>query len=216
MKSTIWSESARTPRQSDLMLAGGCRTISRHSAARSTTRITSRISVVSRTAPAMRDFWTRAPISIRAEKSKRPPTRRNSRISLASSCWLSIQSRSVEGASSGDALLAERRRGVSAQEFAQGVELEHARRTVSEISGHRISCYRSAARRGRGKEKCRARIKNKSKSLLTAKVAEISRRSRRKSKTLSPRTRLRLALPVLRLRGTSLRKARRLRACSGR
>ncbi len=35
---------------------GGWRAISRHSAARSTTRITSRISVVSRAAPAMRDF----------------------------------------------------------------------------------------------------------------------------------------------------------------
>ncbi len=57
VKSTIWFESARTPRQSDFMLAGGCRTISRHSAARSTTRITSRISVVSRAAPAMRDSF---------------------------------------------------------------------------------------------------------------------------------------------------------------
>src|ERR1035437_5108935 len=99
VKSTIWSESARTPCQSDFIFAGGCSAISRHSAARSTTRITSRISVVSSAAPAIRDFSTSGAISERPEKSNRPPTRRNSRISLASSCWLSIQSRSVDGTS---------------------------------------------------------------------------------------------------------------------
>ena len=99
VKSTTWSESARTPCQSDFIFAGGCNTISRHSAARSTTRITSRISVVSSAAPAMREFSTRRPISSSPEKSNRPPTRRNSRISAASFCWLSIQPRSVDGAS---------------------------------------------------------------------------------------------------------------------
>src|SRR5689334_3179368 len=47
----------------------------------------------------MRDFSSREVISTNAEKSKRPPTRRNSRISLARACWLSIQTRSAEGAS---------------------------------------------------------------------------------------------------------------------
>src|SRR5579864_4641673 len=79
------------------MLAGGCNAISRHSAARSTTRTTSRISVVSRATPAMRDLSTSCPTSMRPEKSNRPPTRRNSRISLASSCWPVIQSRSIDG-----------------------------------------------------------------------------------------------------------------------
>ena len=43
----------------------------------------------------------------------------------------------------GDALLSERRGGVSAQEFAQRFELEHARRTVEERTGHRNLWYRS-------------------------------------------------------------------------
>ena len=76
-------------------------------------------------------------MSMSPEKSKRPPTRRNSRISLASDCWVSIQSRSVEGASAAMRSWPSGRGGVSAQEFAQGVELEHARGTVGEFTGHR-------------------------------------------------------------------------------
>src|SRR5215469_15286425 len=82
------------------MAAGGLCEIWRHSAARSTTAITSRISVVSRAAPAMRDFSTSELISEREEKSNRPPTRRNSRISVASVCWRSIHAWSVAGARS--------------------------------------------------------------------------------------------------------------------
>src|SRR5215472_6114567 len=82
------------------MAEGGFCEIWRHSAARSTTAITSRISVVSRAAPAMRDFSTSDLISEREEKSKRPPTRRNSRISVARVCWRSIHAWSVEGARS--------------------------------------------------------------------------------------------------------------------
>src|ERR1700689_3110923 len=48
--------------------------ISRHSAARSTTSMTSRISVVSRIAPRMRDFATSWAVGSNPENSKRPPT----------------------------------------------------------------------------------------------------------------------------------------------
>src|SRR5690242_2963683 len=46
----------------------------------------------------MRDFARSELMSVRAEKSKRPPTRRNSRISEARVCWRWIQSGSVDGA----------------------------------------------------------------------------------------------------------------------
>ena len=47
--------------------------------------------------------------------------------------------------------LAERRRGVSAQEFAQRIELQHARGSVEELQRHRSLCYRSMRRRECGK-----------------------------------------------------------------
>ena len=78
---------------------GRMREICRHSEARSTMSRTSRISVVSRAAPAMRDLSSNTAMSIRAENSKRPPTRRNSRISVVRWCCSPIQSRSVVGAS---------------------------------------------------------------------------------------------------------------------
>src|ERR1700674_846140 len=81
------------------MLSGGCNAISRHSAARSTTSRTSRISAVSSTAPTMRDFFTGFEMSSKPENSKRPPTRRNSRISAVKSCCSEIQAESVEGTS---------------------------------------------------------------------------------------------------------------------
>ena len=70
---------------------GGWRTISRHSAPRSATSTTSRISVVSRAAPPMRDFSISFPTSGSPANSNRPPTRRYSRISVVSCCCVSIQ-----------------------------------------------------------------------------------------------------------------------------
>ena len=98
MKSGMFSESVRIWRHSVRMLAGGCKAISRHSAARSTSSKTSRMSVVSSTAPLMRDFSTNCATSSRPEKSKRPPTRRNSRTSSVKACCCSIHSASIDGA----------------------------------------------------------------------------------------------------------------------
>ncbi len=98
VKSTTAEESCAAAVHSDFMAAGGLSAICRHSAARSTSRITSRISVVSRAAPAMRDSSRSVVMSSRAEKSKLPPARRNSRISVVSWCWVSIQAGSVVGA----------------------------------------------------------------------------------------------------------------------
>ena len=98
LKSRIPRDRESTWRHSERMAAGGSREISRHWAARSTTRITSRISVVCKATPAMRAFSTSGPMPDRPKKSKCPPTRRNSRISVARFCSVSIQLRSVEGA----------------------------------------------------------------------------------------------------------------------
>ena len=97
VKSTMDADREATAVQSAFMAAGGLRAISRHSAARSTTNTTSRISVVSRAAPAIRALSTRRLRSRRPEKSNPPPTRRNSRISVVSCCCVSIHARLVEG-----------------------------------------------------------------------------------------------------------------------
>src|SRR5579862_4113460 len=47
----------------------------------------------------MRDFSTVVEMSISPENSKRPPTRRNSRISVVRRCWFSIHNRSRDGES---------------------------------------------------------------------------------------------------------------------
>ena len=84
VKSAIPPERCRTAVQSCFIARGGFNAISRHSAARSTSRITSRISIVSRAAPEMRDFSSSSEMSANPENSKCPPTRRNSRISAVS------------------------------------------------------------------------------------------------------------------------------------
>jgi hypothetical protein len=72
----------------------------RHSAARSATRIMSRISVVSEPAPADARFLHQRSTSGRPANSKRPPTRRYSRISVVSCLLVSIHARSSEGSNS--------------------------------------------------------------------------------------------------------------------
>ena len=142
MKSGMTSESVRMCRQSVRMLAGGCKAISRHSAARSTSSTTSRISVVSRTAPPMRDFSTNFVTSSRPEKSKRPPARRNSRTSPVNSCCSLIQAESSDGAR--DSILAWPRgeEAYAPQQFAKRVELQYTRGVMDQRLRHCILCYR--------------------------------------------------------------------------
>jgi len=85
----IPAESAETALHGVCIAAGGISAIWPHSAARSTTRMMSRISMA-RARAGNADFSSSVQRPNRPENSKRPPTRRNSRISPVSSCCCSM------------------------------------------------------------------------------------------------------------------------------
>ena len=119
--------------------------------------IMSRISVVSSAAPAMRDFSTRLRTSSRPENSKRPPTRRNSRIFAGQFLLLINPSGDRWKEQSCDPLPGPRAKTRSRAAIrAERRTPAHAR--SCEMSGcrHRISCTGAEAgagrRRGNGNE----------------------------------------------------------------
>ena len=94
--------------------------------------ITSRISVVSKATPAMRAFSTSGPMSLRPEKVE-ASTDAPELADFGCKGLLRFDPTSFGGRRERCyTVLAERGRAVSAKEFAQGIEPEHARGVVEE------------------------------------------------------------------------------------
>ena len=146
MKSAMPHESCATAFHSTLMAAGGLSAISRHSAARSTTSTTSRISVVSSAAPAIRDFSTSLVTSSKPEKSKRP-AHAAELADFPSELLLILDPFAVSRRC--EVAISPCPRGEEAyplQQVAQGVELQHAGAGVGEgLRRHQSSMLQDAA-----------------------------------------------------------------------
>jgi len=77
----IRADNSVTAGHSSFRFAGGLSEIDLHSAALSATTRTSRTSAISSAAPTMRALFSKSLGSVRPEKSKLPPARKNARIS---------------------------------------------------------------------------------------------------------------------------------------